>query len=94
MYYDSCYLFPDAENVDHEYRYIIWSGDKDKIHVSCWDMYSNEIVFVLKPEKIISKYMTDMEYTEFANGETRSCQSKNDDTLYHAKKLVDILTHK
>ena len=34
-------------------------------------MYKNEIVFVLKPEKIISKYMDDMKYTDFANGETR-----------------------
>ena len=71
MYYDSCYLFPNADNIDHEYRYIIWSGDKDKIHVSCWNMYKNECVFVLKPEKIISKYMDDMDYTDFANGETR-----------------------
>ena len=72
MYYDSCYLYPDADRIDHEYRYIIWSGNKDKIHVSCWNMYSSKCVFVLKPEKIISKYMTDMEYTDFANGKTRS----------------------
>ena len=32
MYYDSCYLYSDPENIDHEYRYVIWSGDKDKIH--------------------------------------------------------------
>ena len=71
MYYNSCYLYPDAQQIDHEYRYVIWSGDKDKIHVSCWNMYSSKCVFVLKPEKIISKYMEDMEYTDFANGETR-----------------------
>ena len=68
MYYDSCYLYNRADKIDHEYRYIIWSGDKDKIHVSCWNMYSEECVFVLKPEKIISKYMDQddpMEYTEF-----------------------------
>ena len=45
-------------------------------------------------EKIISKYMTDMKYTDFANGETRYGQSEKDDSLYHAKKLVDILTQK
>ena len=50
MYYDSCYLYNDANRIDHEYRYIIWSGDKDKIHVSCWNMYSSECVFVLKPQ--------------------------------------------
>ena len=38
--------------------------------------------------------MTDMKYTDFANGETRAGQSQNDATLYHAKKLVDILTQK
>ncbi len=93
MYYDSCYLYPKMYNIDHQYTYVVWTGNKDKIHVSCWDRYSDKCVFVLKPEKIISKYMTDMKYTDFANGETRSCQSKNDDTLYHAQKIIDILTH-
>ena len=101
MYYDSCYLFPDAENIDHEYRYIIWSGDKDKIHVSCWNMYSNEIVFVLKPEKIISKYIEDMDYTDFANNETRSQRhdidkkeiAKYNKVRSNAQKIIDILTH-
>ncbi len=91
MYYDSCYLYNDPSNIDHEYRYIIWTGDKDKIHVSCWNMYKNEIVFVLKPHKIISKYMTDMEYTDFTNNETRYSQGEKEDGLYHARKLVDIL---
>ena len=82
MYYDSCYLYNSPDTIDHEYRYIIWSGNKDKIHVSCWNMYKGEIVFVLTPEKIISKYMDDMEYTDFANGEIRmgrvcKCTSNN-----------------
>ena len=101
MYYDSCYLFPNADNIDHEYRYVIWSGDKDKIHVSCWNMYSSKCVFVLKPEKIISKYMDDMDYTDFANGETRygdKTWNKDDIAEYnrirsHAQRIVDILTH-
>ena len=62
------------DRIDHEYRYVIWSGDKDKIHVSCWNMYKSKCVFVLKPEKIISKYMNQdepMDYTDFSNGETR-----------------------
>ncbi len=70
MYYDSCYLYPKADQIDHQYRYVIWSGDKNKIHVSCWDMYNSECVFVLKPEKIISKYIKDYEYTDFANNQT------------------------
>ena len=44
MYYDSCYLFSNADNIDHQYRYIIWTGDKDKIHVSCWNMYNSKCV--------------------------------------------------
>ena len=103
MYYDSCYLYPDAGNIDHEYRYVIWSGDKDKIHVSCWNMYSSECVFVLKPEKIISKYMEDMDYTDFANGEKRCNEyggnTKEEIAKYNivrrnAQKIVDILTTK
>ncbi len=70
MYYDSCYLYPDQGNIDHQYTYIIFTGKKD-IWVSCYDQYASRNVFVLKPEKIISKYMQDMEYTDFANGETR-----------------------
>jgi len=70
MYYDSCYLYPDQDNIDHQYTYIIFTGKKD-IWVSCYDKYRNSNVFVLTPAKIISKYMADMEYTDFANGETR-----------------------
>ena len=67
-------------------------------------MYSNECVFVLKPEKIISKYMDDMDYTDFANGEKRIDDCfKQDETkeeiadfngvMSHARKIIDILTH-
>ena len=69
-YYDSCYLYQNHERIDHHYTYIIFSGKQDR-WVSCYDQYSSQNVFVLKPEKIISKYMEDMEYTDFANGKTR-----------------------
>ena len=70
------------------------AGNKDKIHVSCWNIYTNDCVFVLKPEKIISKYMVDgYEYTDFANNQTRSTQRDGTlDALNYAKKLVDILS--
>ena len=108
MYYDSCYLYNSADRIDHEYRYIIWSGDKDKIRVSCWNMYSSECVFVLKPEKIISKYMGDYDYTDFANGEKRLPKSQDPNFNPHidkkeiakynkvrsnAQAIIDILTH-
>ena len=39
--------------------------------ISCYDQYKSGNVFVLKPEKVIEKYTADMEYTDFAGGETR-----------------------
>jgi len=40
--------------------------------ISCYNQYTSRCVFVLKPEKVIEKYKDDMEYTDFAGGETRS----------------------
>ena len=70
-YYDSCYLYSHPENIDHQYTYVIWTGDCNDIWVSCYDQYKSGNVFVLKPEKIIEKYEADMEYTDFKSGETR-----------------------
>tara|TARA_B100001939_G_scaffold168320_1_gene145136 strand:+ start:22 stop:510 length:489 start_codon:yes stop_codon:yes gene_type:complete len=86
MYYDSCYLYHDVDAIDHNYTYIIWTGKKD-IWISCWDQYTSRNVFVLKPQKIISKYMEDMDYTDFANGEIRHEDSK----ISAARKLIDLL---
>ena len=94
-YYDSAYLYADASHIDHQYTYVIWTGDKDDMWVSCYDQYNSNCVFVLKPEKIISKYMSQdepMDYTDFANGETRFNQADKQDGLYHARKLVDLFT--
>tara|TARA_B100001175_G_scaffold306043_1_gene303704 strand:+ start:299 stop:820 length:522 start_codon:yes stop_codon:yes gene_type:complete len=94
-YYDSCYLYADHQHIDHNYTYIIWTGDKDDIWISCWNQYSSTCVFVLKPEKIISKYINEvrpMEYTDFANGATRYEGGIADDVKYHSKRLIDILT--
>ena len=107
FYYDSCYLQRTGHfQCDIEYIYIIWSGDKDNIHVTCWNMRNDSCEFVLKPEKIISKYMTDMDYTDFSNGETRlngefgSCyvvNNKKEIAKYNkvranAQKIIDILS--
>ena len=94
-YYDSCYLYPEPDNIDHEYTYIIWTGDKDDMWISCYNQYESKCVFVLKPEKIISKYVNQvrpMEYTDFANGATRYEGGIADDVKYHSKRLIDILT--
>ena len=71
-YYDSCYLYASPDDIDHEYTYVIWTGDCNDIWMSCYNQYTNRCVFVLKPEKVIEKYKDDMEYTDFAGGETRS----------------------
>jgi acetyl-CoA carboxylase beta subunit len=63
-------------------------------------MYKTECVFVLKPEKIISKYYDDMDYTDFTNGETRLQRhnidkkeiAKYNKVRNNAQKIIDILT--
>ena len=70
-YYDSCYLYPDPDNIDHQYTYIIWIGDVERTMIACHDRYTEECVFVMTPKQIIKKYKEDMKYTDFAAGETR-----------------------
>ena len=85
MYYDSCYLYADNNHIDHQYTYIIWTGDKDRTVVACHDRYSSRCVFVLPAEKIISRYMNQdepMDYTDFANGETRYTQPDDEQPVY------------
>ena len=69
-YYDSCYLYRDPAHIDHNYTYIIFTGKED-IWISCWDQYTSRNVFVMQPDRIIQRYKDDMDYTDFANGETR-----------------------
>ena len=83
MYYDSCYLYNNWINIDHQYTYIIWTGKQD-MWVSCWDNYSNRNVFVLPPEKINERYETDMEYTDFAK-ETRWQQQQERNAMWVKK---------
>ena len=70
-YYDSCYIYASPDNIDHEYTYVIWTGDSNDIWMSCYNQYKSKNVFVLTPDKVIEKYKADMEYTDFAGGETR-----------------------
>ena len=95
MYYDSCYLYADPQNIDHNYTYIIWTGKQD-IWISCWDQYTNRNVFVMQPDRIIERYSDDMDYTDFANGEKRCDRNYESEKvkLSHANatKIIDILT--
>lgn len=71
MYYDSCYLYQGPEVIDHNYTYVIWTGDNEDIWVSCYDQYASGNVFVLTPEKIIERYSNSkFDYTNFKGGET------------------------
>ena len=103
MYYDSCYLYPDPQNIDHQYTYVIWTGDKARTMIACHDRYSEQCVFVSTPDKIIETYKDDMQYTDFANGKTRfgdvgvDTITKDEIAKYNkiranAQSIVDILT--
>ena len=99
MYYDSCYLYSNVNNIDHQYTYIIWTGDKDRTMVACHDRYKEKCIFVAYPKHIIETYKDDMEYTDFANGKTRFGDipelpkvSDYNKVKNYAKKIIDILT--
>ena len=77
MWYDSCYLYEHPDAIDHNYTYVIWTGDRKDIWISCYNQYTSRCVFVNKADKIIERYENDMEYTNFAGGETRSTDREN-----------------
>ena len=75
MWYDSCYLYTSPDDIDHLYTYVIWVGDNEDYWISCYDQYSSKCVFVNKPDQIIKRYKSDMEYTDWAK-ETRYTQEE------------------
>ena len=56
MYYDSCYLYCKPDEIDHQYTYVVWTGERNDIWVSCYDQYESRCVFVLKPDKVVKRY--------------------------------------
>ena len=82
MHYDSSYLYDSPDSIDHQCTYVIWTGERDDIWISCYDQYSSKNVFVLTPDKVIEKYKDDMEYTKFDEGETRSNEISHFPTGY------------
>jgi hypothetical protein len=69
-YYDSCYLYNHPDHIDHQYTYIIFYDDDPVIF--CYDVWTSREVFCYTPQQILDKYTDDMDYTDFAAGETRS----------------------
>ena len=67
MHYNSQYLYPSVDFIDHNYTYIIWVGKSD-VWVSCWNQHANTCVFVSTADKIIKKYsrLDTMEYTDWS----------------------------
>ena len=68
-YYDSCYLYPKLNHIDHAFTYIVWTGKEDNVWISCYDQYNSANVFVLQPDGVIKRYETDMEYTDWSVGD-------------------------
>ena len=85
MYYDSCYLYPGPEVIDHNYTYVVWTGDSDDMWISCYDQYHNANVFVLTPDKVLARYSNQKnDYTDWVK-QTRSEQEKE-----YAQSKYDI----
>lgn len=81
MYYSSCYLYNSPDQIDHQYTYILFTDDTDPL-IYCYDQYTDEKVFCLEPRDVIKEYSDDMEYTDFAGGEIRNAQEKQEfDTI-------------
>ena len=90
-YYDSCYLYNNHSEIDHQYTYMVFVGTLQN-RVACYDRYTHNVIFDMTPDEILEKYEDKtLEHTDFANGETRYLQGTNEDVKYHANKLLTLL---
>ena len=66
FYYSSQYLYPNTQELDVQYTYIIWAGKQD-VWISCWSDWEDKCEFVGTPDKLISKYKKekDFKYTDW-----------------------------
>jgi len=65
MHYNSQYLYPSVENIDHQYTWVIWIGKED-VWLSCYDNNTNTNVFVGTPDRLLKKYNNvEMDYTNW-----------------------------
>jgi hypothetical protein len=65
MHYNSQYLYPSVDNIDHQYTWVIWIGKED-VWLSCYDNNTNTNVFVGTPDKLLKKYNNvEMDYTNW-----------------------------
>ena len=90
-YYDSCYLYNKHSEIDHQYTYMVFVGLAQN-RIACYNRYNHDVVFDMTPDEILKKYEDKtLEYTDFANDETRLNQGTNEDVKYHANKLLTLL---
>jgi hypothetical protein len=65
FHYNSQYLYPNVDSVDHEYTWIIWVGKPD-VWLSAYNQYNNVCEFVGTPDKLINRYkQRNMGYTDW-----------------------------
>ena len=64
FHYNSQYLYPSVDSIDHMYTYILWTGKSD-VWISCYNNYSSKNVFVLPAYKVGTVYNTDMDYKQW-----------------------------
>ena len=67
FHYNSQYLYPSHENIDHHYTYVIWVGKPD-VWITCWNQHTDSCVFVSPVDKIIEKWSQPekFEYTDWS----------------------------
>jgi len=66
FHYNSQYLYPNVDNIEHHYTYIVWTGKPD-VYISCWNNHENKCVFVNKVQSVIDKWSNDgFEYTDWS----------------------------
>ncbi len=55
FHYNSQYLYPNVDCIDHEYTWIIWTGKPD-VWISAYNQYTGTCEFVGGTEKLLNKY--------------------------------------
>ena len=66
FHYNSQYLYPNVDEIDHQYTWIIWVGKED-VWLSCYDNHIKTNVFVGTTDRLLTKYHNaDMDYTDWS----------------------------
>ena len=100
-YYDSCYLYNNPNQIDHQYTYIIFVGDGETL-LLCYDQYSDKEVFLMTPQEglLIYTESTADSYDVYAcTSEHNGPRDFGSDVFYYcdgvefAERIVDTLVN-